>query len=232
MLNYHPTIELLTDYAAGSLALSYSLCIATHLEQCKECRTQIKKLEQVGSVLFDEIEPLEKPSSNMNELKEALFARLDEQNHATEKANIAKQKADEDQGRYNVPKSLQQFVPDGYDALNWIRISPSFQTAILSNEENGTQIALTRVKAGSNIPTHKHTGDEFTLVLEGSFSDQSGVYKRGDFVQLNEQDTHKPVVTRDAECICLTIVDAPIQFTGFLTRLLNPVLRKVHPYRG
>ncbi|WP_191602209.1 ChrR family anti-sigma-E factor [Marinomonas algicola] len=233
MLNYHPTIELLTDYAAGSLALSYSLCIATHLEQCQECRKQIKKLEQVGSVLFDEIEPLEKTSSNIDELKLALFARLDAQNQATEKANASAQKhTAEDPEGYNVPRSLRQFVPDGYDALNWIRISPSFQTAILSNEENGTQIALTRVKAGSHIPTHKHTGDEFTLVLEGSFSDQSGIYKRGDFVQLNEQDTHQPVVTRDAECICLTVVDAPIQFTGFLTRLLNPVLRKVHPYRG
>ncbi|MCZ2721302.1 ChrR family anti-sigma-E factor [Marinomonas sp. 15G1-11] len=230
MLNYHPTIELLTDYTAGSLALSYSLCIATHLEQCKECRAQVKKLEHVGSVLFDEIDPLEASSNNMDDLKQAFFNRLEEQNKMSDTMTALNTVNSHD--GYRVPRSLQQFVPEGYDALNWVRISPSFQTAILANEENGTQIALTRVKAGSNIPTHTHTGDEFTLVLEGSFSDQSGVYKRGDFVQLNQQHTHKPVVTRDAECICLTIVDAPIQFTGLLTRLLNPILRKVHPYRG
>ncbi|MFT2111163.1 ChrR family anti-sigma-E factor [Marinomonas sp. 2405UD68-3] len=234
MLNYHPTIELLTDYASGSLALPYALCIATHLEQCKECREQVKKLEQVGSFLFDEINQTDHPSDNMDSLKEELFKRLNTQSNASTDTLLNKtavHKDDHTELGYKVPNSLQQFVSEGYDSLNWIRISPSFQIAILSNEDNGTQVALTRIKAGSHIPTHTHTGDEFTLVLEGSFSDEKGVYKKGDFIQLDENDKHKPVVTRDAECICLTVVEAPIQFTGLVTRLLNPILRKVHPYR-
>ncbi len=234
MLNYHPKIELLTDYASGSLSLAHSLCVATHLEHCKECRAQIKKLEQVGGFLFDEIDQTEQPSTTMNTLKEDLFKRLNQPKNEASHSEVAADKLSYNnavtESKYSIPKSLQQFISEGYDALNWVRVSPSFQTAILSNEENGTQVALTRIKAGNHIPEHAHTGDEFTLVLEGSFSDEEGVYKKGDFIQLGEHNTHKPVVTRDAECICLTVVDAPIQFTGVFTRLFNPILRKIHPY--
>jgi len=231
MLNYHPSIELLTDFSAGSLSLAHALIMATHLEHCPECRRQVQKLELIGSQLFEHQNLANVPNDNIEQLKQSLLSKISEQNtsvarqspppKATATSNIT--------SLYGVPKSLRQFIPESYESLHWIRLSPSFRTAILCNE-NGSQVAFTRIRAGSYMPSHAHTGDEITLVLEGSFSDETGIYRRGDFIYRNHNHKHKPRVTTAAECICLTVLDAPIQFTGFFTRWLNPVLRRIHPH--
>ncbi|MBC6428684.1 MAG: cupin domain-containing protein [Cellvibrionales bacterium] len=127
---------------------------------------------------------------------------------------------------YRVPRSLRQFIERGYDELRWQRLSPAIRVALLCRDKDGSQIALTRVKAGGKMPHHKHTGSEITVVLEGSFSDEDGIYHKGDILYRAAADRHRPVVTKDAECICLTVLDSPIQFTGFFARWLNPLLRR------
>lgn len=230
MINYHPSIEILTDYAAGSLPLAHSLCVSTHLEHCSECQKQTRKLETLGSQLFENTAVEDR---RLSDLKDRFFGTLVE--HSERKVpevshtqnKIISQNAWDD---YNIPRSLRQFIAKNYDDLTWTRLSPSFKIATLYNEEGGAQVALTRVKAGAHIPTHTHTGDEITLVLEGAFSDESGVYRRGDFINRDASHKHQPIVTKDAECICLTVLDAPIEFTGWFARLLNPVVRRYHPY--
>ncbi|NLQ18854.1 anti-sigma factor [Marinomonas sp. M1K-6] len=228
MTHYHPSIEILTDYAAGSLPLAHSLCVSTHLEHCPECQQQIRKLEMLGSHLFDQAQTENRPLSN---LKDSFFKNLAQQ-PAQESVKSTQQDKDKDTqwDDYAIPRSLRQFISKSYDELSWMRLSPSFKIATLYNEEGGAQVALTRVKAGAHMPTHTHTGDEITLVLEGAFSDDSGVYRQGDFICRDASHKHKPMVTEDAECICLTVLDAPIEFTGWFTRLLNPIIRRYHPH--
>ena len=228
MIHYHPSIETLTDYAAGSLPLAHSLCVSTHVEHCQECQQQIRKLEMLGSHLFDQAGT---HSRQLNHLKDRFFKQLEE--HTLEENDIEKHAQEPNSnhwGDYNIPSSLRQFITKSYDDLTWLRLSPSFKIATLYNEEGGAQIALTRVKAGAHMPTHTHTGNEITLVLEGAFSDESGVYRQGDFINRDASHKHKPIVTKDAECICLTVLDAPIEFTGWFARLLNPIIRRYHPY--
>ncbi len=227
MTHYHPSIETLTDYAAGALSLSHSLCVSTHLEHCSECQQQVKKLEILGAQLFEQNRM---PPQELRHLKDQLFAKLEQQDTSTEATQTAEvvERIKDKGGK--IPKSLRQFITKGYDDLTWMHLSPSFKIATLHNEEGGAQIALTRVKAGAHMPTHTHTGDEITLVLEGAFSDETGIYRQGDFISRDARHKHKPIVTKDAECICLTVLDAPIEFTGWFTRLLNPILRRYHPH--
>lgn len=235
MLNYHPTIEMLTDYAAGSLPLTYSLAVSTHLEQCSECQQQVRKLELLGAHLFTKEAPDKRATTS---LKQAFFDKLSAENDTladtqTIAENHAPACVQESASEvlldgYQIPTSLRQFVTQNYDELSWMRLSPAVKIATLC-EENGVQVALTRIKAGAHIPTHTHTGEEITLVLEGAFSDEKGIYACGDFVSRNAKHKHKPRVTKDAECICLTVLDAPIEFTGWLTRFLNPLMRRHHP---
>jgi putative transcriptional regulator len=87
-------------------------------------------------------------------------------------------------------------------------------------------VELLKIKPGGAAHTHTHLGDEYTVILEGAFSDESGLYARGDFLLRDHKDRHTPVATRDRECICLAVTEGPIQFTGFFSRLLNPLLRR------
>ncbi|MEO9275232.1 ChrR family anti-sigma-E factor [Marinomonas sp. 5E14-1] len=233
MTLYHPSIEMLTDYAAGSLPLAHSLCVSAHLEHCRECQQQVRKLEMVGSHLFDQAVT---DHHHLNSLKESLLNKLTTQAENKQDEEVLQATAELETteekfwDNYKIPNSLRQFISNSYEELNWVRLSPSFRIATLHNEKGGAQIALTRVKAGSHMPHHAHTGEEITLVLEGAFSDESGVYRKGDFISRDASHKHKPIVTKDAECICLTVLDAPIEFTGWLARLLNPIIRRYHPY--
>ena len=215
MANHHPAPELLAAFSAGSLQLSHALCISTHLEHCDECRSNLMRLNSMGANLMEELKPA-KASEN---LKSSVLSMLDDE--VTEATPVINRDS-------RVPRALQQFIPDDYDYLQWYRVSPSIQAARLCTDSNGSKVEMLRIKPGGQVPSHTHTGDEYTMLLEGSFSDESGVYKEGDFVVRDGRHKHKPMVTEDRECICLTVTDAPIEFTGFFTRWLNPILRRDH----
>jgi putative transcriptional regulator len=215
MVNYHPADELLTAYIAGSLQLSHALCISTHIEHCKQCQLNAQRLNSLGGNLFEQIEP-EQPSEN---LKDNVMALLDQQTER--KPEVFKEVVNS-----HIPRALRQFIPGNYDELEWKSMGSSIQTVPLCKDENGAQVSLLKIKPGGKVGHHSHMGDEITTILEGSFSDENGIYCKGDFMLHGSDHKHKPIATKDAECICLIVQDAPIQFTGFFSRLLNPFLRK------
>ncbi|WP_339065589.1 ChrR family anti-sigma-E factor [Teredinibacter turnerae] len=227
MIKHHPSAELLADYASGSLKPSHSLCIAAHLEQCESCRRQAMQLELLGAQLFDQLRA--PAATNTDTLKAAVFANLDDD--ATPEVNTASKSAITSAiEKYRVPRALGQFLQGGYSELSWVKVSPSIKITTLLKDKDGSQIALSRVKPGGKMPHHRHTGDELTVVLEGAFSDETGLYRKGDFVSRDSRHKHKPMVTKDSECICLMVLDAPIEFTGMFSRFLNPLVKRNHSH--
>jgi putative transcriptional regulator len=213
--NNHPYEELLAAYSAGSLPLSQALCISAHLEHCQSCGQKLQQLNHVGSELMQQL----KPSKVSDELKTKLLGMLD---------SLSEDLPDEKSHKIDarVPRCLHQFVDTNYDDLNWKRISADIQSVELCRDSNGAKVELLKIKPGGSATTHTHMGDEYTVILEGSFSDESGLYGQGDFLVKDENDQHTPVATQDRECICLAVTEGPIQFTGFLHRLLNPFIRR------
>ena len=69
------------------------------------------------------------------------------------------------------------------------------------------------------MPHHRHQGDEITVLLKGSFSDQEGKYVVGDFIVRTKGETHRPVASQDQDCLCLAALDAPIVMSNWLVRL-------------
>ncbi len=213
MANHHPSPELLTAFSAGNLQLSHALCVSTHIEYCEQCKINLQRLNNMGAQLFENLEPAKAP----DHLKDSVLAKLDDSPPATPPPPVKKNSS--------VPRCLQQFIPDGYHSLAWKHISASIQAVKLCMD-NGAKVEMLRIKPGGKAATHTHTGDEYTMVLEGSFSDESGIYCQGDFIVRDGRHKHKPIATKDKACICLTVTDAPIEFTGFFTRWLNPLIRK------
>ena len=214
-VNKHPEHELMASYSAGSLPLSQALCISAHVEHCPACARKLRRLTRVGSELMQQLDPA--PASDS--LKNKLFERLD----SLSEDDIESSQADPGSP---VPRCLQQFVREGYDKLSWRRVSVDIQSVELCRDSNGARVELLKIRPGGSANTHTHLGDEYTVVLEGSFSDETGLYSEGDFVVRDRHDQHTPVATRDRECICLAVTEGPIQFTGLFSRMLNPFLRR------
>ena len=213
MVNHHPAPELLTAFSAGSLQLSQALCVSTHIEFCNICQNNLRRLNSMGSALFETLPPQQVSA----QLKSNVMSMLDDSPQA--EAVPARRHS-------RVPRALRQFIPEDYDSLPWTILSPSIRSATLCVDNNGARVEMVRIKPGGEVATHTHTGDEYTVIVEGSFSDEKGIYREGDFLLRDGSHQHKPVATKDRECICLTVTDAPIRFTGFFGRLLNPFIRK------
>ncbi|WP_439133347.1 ChrR family anti-sigma-E factor [Pseudomaricurvus sp.] len=231
MTKHHPGIDRLTAFSAGSLPFNQALCISAHLQYCPQCRQAVKRLNQVGSELFSEL-----PTVTVTDtLKERVMAQLDAPAapELTEPQSAVDGRAENNAGstaaNSNVPRCLQKLIPNGLDALRWKRLSPSIYATKLCRDVDGSKVEMLRIKPGGQVAAHNHTGEEVTLVLQGSFSDSEGVYNQGDIIYRNKDDKHhRPLASQDAECICLTSVQAPIQFTGFFARLFNPFIRRSH----
>ncbi|VUD52837.1 Anti-sigma-E factor ChrR [Thalassocella blandensis] len=259
-VNYHPSTELLTAYAAGSIPLSQALCLAAHIEMCDSCKQNYKRLRGLGAFMFGQGSEQEHAASRETNahknLRQQVFAQI-EQDKAVEstqekapallqsqlqedhlgkdhlgKGRLSSRRNKADAGvktQTRIPKCLQQFIPTSYEDLPWQRVSPSIKQVNLCSDANGAQVALLKIKPGGSSGHHTHMGDEYTMVLKGAFSDETGIFQQGDFIVRDKKHRHRPIATKDSECICLTVVEAPIQFTGYFSRWLNPLLRLIHP---
>jgi putative transcriptional regulator len=111
-----------------------------------------------------------------------------------------------------------------YDIPNWRFAFPGvkWSTLPLAGPESG-QLLLVRGIPGAKLPSHGHDGTEYTCVLTGSFSDSSGTYRVGDLIEASEDHDHQPIVSADAECICLIAIEGHLRLHG-LAKLLQPFL--------
>ena len=185
------------------------------MERCPECARKLQRLNRVGTELMQKLTPA--PASDALKLK--LFERLDSLDESAIESDETRQDS-------RVPRCLRQFVPESYEQLSWRRVSLDIQSAELCRDSNGARVELLKIRPGGSASTHTHLGDEYTVVLEGAFSDESGLYNAGDFVVRDHSYHHTPVATRDRDCICLAVTEGPIQFTGLFSRMLNPFLRR------
>lgn len=217
MTEHHPNTDMLMDYSAGSLDFGQSLCVSVHLEHCLACRDKIMGLDTLGAEMLTRLEPVAPSQDSLAQVLAAIDAPGIAHSPVIAKPTAA-----------DVPRPLVKLIPDGIEALPWRRVNSDLQTVVFEVGERQHQVSLIRMAPGGTISEHRHAGTELTVVLQGGFSDHAGVYRAGDFVALGEEDRHQPIAHQNEDCICLTAQDAPIQFTGAWSRMLNPFLR-VHP---
>ncbi len=205
---HHPDPATLMSYAAGSLAEPLSVVVASHVEMCAACRTDVSHLEALGAALLERVEPV--------------AARTPELNVQPERARTFANSVRSDGV---LPAAIARLVGGGIDKVHWSIVAPGVQGCKLPVSHPGEGLLmLLKIGAGKRVPEHGHGGSELTLVLTGSYSDATGHYGRGDVADLDEDIEHQPVVDPDGECICLIASETKAKFKGVLPRLLQPIL--------
>ena len=200
------------QFAAGQMSNSLGIMVACHLEKCHICSSRIRVYEQLGGEILQKTTPVEMG----NDVLSKLLSRLDEP------APPVQQMTKTIDPR--IPRPLTRFVPSYFDQLEWKGISKSIQEYKLPISDSQFSAKLYKISAGKELPVHTHKGNEFTLVMDGSFSDKAGEYNQGDFILADTQTVHQPKAAESSDCICFAVLDAPLKMTGFFGRMLNPFL--------
>lgn len=214
MTKHHPDTLILMEYSAGNLSEPHALCIRLHLDQCPHCRSRVDTLDSLGAVMM-ESQPQVGVSSDMFD---SILSRIDSEPNMTEKYISTRAKR---------VGPLQKLLGENLNSLPWKRQLGDVSVLDISERFPGQseQVVLQKLAAGGKAPAHTHRGDETTIVLQGAFADQKGVFNQWDFVVLNQDDDHKPVAVGCEDCITLSVLSAPVKLTGTFTRLLNPFIR-------
>ncbi|UZE97764.1 ChrR family anti-sigma-E factor [Alkalimarinus alittae] len=215
MANYHPSDELLMQFSAGQMSNALGILVACHLEKCPECCQRIRVYEQLGGEIMQESPPVEVSSNVLTQL----LSQLDEPEHEATKTGQKTQVIDP-----RIPKPLSRFVPGYFDQLEWSGMTRSIKEYKLPFSDGQYTAKLYKISAGKELPVHTHKGNEFTLVMDGSFSDSAGEYHQGDFILADTHTVHQPKAAETSDCICFAVLDAPLRMTGFFGRMLNPFL--------
>jgi putative transcriptional regulator len=216
--HHHPQLELLTEYAAGALSLAQLACVSAHFNYCDDCRRAAEQLQDVGAALFEAQDAAPVGDALLN----TVLARLDE----APPLCYSKPRRSEhgEQSRSGVPALLQRLMSGDFSDLPWRKITSALSIAHLKTGDPNYEFALYQIKAGGTIPDHDHQGSEMTLVLEGGFTDDRGTYHPGDFTFRQASEAHAPRALPGQDCICLAVLDAPLRFTGWKHRWMNPFL--------
>lgn len=144
MTNCHPDLDLITEYAAGSLPLTQSACVSLHLSQCRRCEGFARQLTDLGASLFEAQEPVPVGDALLN----SVLARLDEE------VPLSYAKNSEDASK--TPAILQRLMRGDFSDLNWKNIGSTLRISHLQAGDPQHELAIYHIKAGGRIPEHTH----------------------------------------------------------------------------
>ena len=217
MINHHPKFELIQAYVNGDLPASIAAGVNIHIGLCTECQQLVSQLtEQVAEISFEQeqTESVELQDLSMLDSIFDLEQIMNQPQVVVEDKQDNKQVVFKD-NNFELPHVLSNMNIGGTTNLGKLARS----RVLLDEGEIHT--SLLHIEPGGSVPEHTHNGFEITILLDGSFSDESGEYVKGDFIMLDGEHKHQPV--SEDGCLCYTVVNDSLHFTQGINKLLNPI---------
>lgn len=224
MSNYHPSDNTLVEFSAGNLDWALSIIVSAHLQFCPECKRKIQELNAIGGSTLLQTEAVDVNDNCFTEVMNKI--NLTPQNiggDTTTLGHSATSPPQESDRAQALPKVVQKLIPSD-KPLKWSAVAPHLKSAKLETGQHKYEVCFHKIKKGGKVAEHDHRGLEVTLVLEGSFSDAEGNYSPGDYLVREPGDVHRPMAAQDQDCLCLSVVEAPVKVTGLLGKIINPFL--------
>jgi putative transcriptional regulator len=206
--------ELLLDYAAGALAQGPALAVALHVALDPAARRAVQRLNALGGALMED----EAAARLDDAALERTLARLD--NVAVDPRPVPPARRP---GFEWAPPPLARHI--GADA-RWRNVLGGFEEIRLRLPGESQRVSLLRLRPGRGLPVHRHSGTEYTVVLQGGYTDSTGNYGVGDFAVGPGPEQHEPIADPGDPCIALIVVEKPVVLTGPFGRWLNPLVRR------
>jgi predicted ChrR family anti-sigma factor len=175
------------DYAAGVLAPAERLAAELHLVLSKEGGRNGRMADAVGGALLEQARP--QRAGYVDTLRLGAIGTQE-----------------------TTASPLDPFVKRDLLALNWRRNLFGVKTL----PAGVPSASLLRLDPGERAPGHGHGRRDVTVVLQGSYADEFGVYELGDIAFAETGMKHQPRAVGDKPCVCLLATERGRPFRGFL----------------
>ena len=207
---HHPDEVLLVAYASGSADEAASLIVAMHLHYCAECRVKAAQMETIGASLLENLAPQPLAAGAL----EVTLARLD---RATPYERPRRTPS-----RDGTPAVLRRYLGGDLRDVHWRRMGPHLSYVPLFRRGPAT-VRLLRGTPGAQSGMHSHRDVEYTLVLQGGYTDVTGSYAPGDLQVMEAGQRHNPVADPGEDCINLAVTTGRLKFDSLIQRIAAPL---------
>jgi putative transcriptional regulator len=215
-IKYHPGMAVLEQFTDGSLSADVALAVAAHIDLCPHCQ---QLSQDIANDLAGQLtlQAVKSDKTDWGSMLSAIVAQPQSSLAPQNECNIVVPITVRER-EFILPRALQRLAVKHGKWLNLGGIS----TAKLPAGRD-YHVSLLYIDKDTKVPQHTHLGLEMTLVLSGKIVDENGAYHAGDLLINSPDDTHTPRTLSDEDCLCLSVLTAPLQFKKGLTRLLNPL---------
>ena len=206
--------EIYSSYAAGCLDPAFSLLVETQAALRPDVKRAVARAETIAGVFFES----EDITALSNGAIDKAFAMIDafeagEQSQPRANAiHLAGEGLDELLG---LPEPLREVALTSFQENKWRGLTQGIRRLKL-DAGSQAEIELYRIDPGCTVPKHSHAGSEFTLVLAGGFSDETGNFGPGDISLKGPNDMHQPTGDMAGVCYALAVRDGGLRFTGMM----------------
>lgn len=225
MIKFHPSSQQIKDFVEGSLTPAVSLLVSAHCDMCEQCQLRVEsETESLAADMVLEIEEGFDESAQFGDMLSQITqapSSIESDARTSKEASSFKEKSvtiELDGRTFKLPRTLHRYIDK---TGNWSSLVGKLWQAPVDLGNQGVANFIF-MGSGGSVPEHTHRGTEYTLVIDGEFSDGLANYDTGDFIFMDGNKTHTPQSDTKEGCLVFSIVDQPLHFTSGLARLLNP----------
>lgn len=204
--------EFYSAYAAGTLDPALVLLVETQAA----LREDVRRLLHLSDTIAASFLEREVPARLSDNALSRTLAQLDlielPQSKAVQAARVAGSILDE---LIVLPEPLKEKALIAAGESGWKFGGPGLKTMALDIMSDA-KVELLRIEPGHGAPRHTHDGNEYTLVVAGAFTDETGTYGPGDLSIAGPDHTHRPIADEGDICYALAVTDGNLRFTGWL----------------
>ena len=213
MISHHPDDECLLAFAAGQLDSGRGLLLAIHLDACGRCHRRVQTLLSIGGEIMERA-----PAAELSD--EALQRALHRIDSPVPHPPPTSRSAGMNAKPLPPARGLSRLNGCQVSPWHWIAPGMRYQRVQVPHAAEGKMFVL-GISPGRSLPKHSHHDIEWTQVISGAFEDGRARFEAGDFDATDGSVHHQPVVTEQAECICLAHLSAPLVFDDWISRAVG-----------
>ena len=205
--------EVYSSYAAGCLDPAFALMVETQAALRPDVQRAVARAETIAGVFFETEEVVALSEGAMTKAMAMIDAY---EAGASEPRAEAVHRAGEGLDELlTLPEPLRETALQSFQTQKWQGLTNGIRRLKL-DAGSEAEVELYRIEPGCTVPRHSHSGSEFTLVVAGGFSDESGSFGPGDISLKGPNDTHQPTGDMDGVCYALAVRDGGLKFTGIM----------------
>lgn len=217
-VRHHPEPSTLISYAAGTLPGAIAGVVACHASVCYVCRDSVRTLEALGGLMLERLEP---PGAGRVEddtiARQTLTRDLSAFSPDAESAAAARVDP-------ILPAPLVRYLGMGSHEIPWKSLPRGIMQYWVKLPPGAGLMRLLKVPPWTRLLEHSHRGHEATMILTGSYTDETGRYCAGDVCEMHKGMEHRPGNADEEECICIIASEKQPRYSKFYARLLRPLL--------